>query len=168
MQASDALGVARRVLMNRVGPPSADAPDGAAIIDDRATRVIRVLIVDDHDLVRAGMRSILSQADGILVVGEMHRRRAGAVGDRCGHSRRRVDGSADPGDEWSGSDPGPADHLSNNEVLMMSVAGTDCVILEAAAAGAVGCVIKNGNSRHLISAIRAVATGAPAWPLRRG
>jgi DNA-binding NarL/FixJ family response regulator len=47
------------------------------------------------------------------------------------------------------------------------VAGTDCVIREAAAAGAAGCVVKNGNSGHLIAAIRAVATGAPTWPVRR-
>ena len=54
------------------------------------------------------------------------------------------------------------------KVLMMSVAGTDGVIREAVASGAVGCVIKNGNSRHLIAAVRAVASGAHAWPVRRG
>ena len=168
MQASDALGVARRVLMNRVGPPSADAPDGAAIIDDRATRVIRVLIVDDHDLVRAGMRSILGQADGILVVGECTDGEQvlsaiGAVTPDVVLMDRQMPAMSGPAATRALLSIFPA-----MKVLMMSVAGTDSVIREAAAAGAVGCVIKNGNSRHLISAIRAVATGAPAWPLRRG
>ena len=33
-------------------------------------RMIRILIVDDHDLFRAGMRSILEHEDGLYVVGE--------------------------------------------------------------------------------------------------
>ena len=32
--------------------------------------MIRILIVDDHPLVRAGVRAMLNQADGIVVVGE--------------------------------------------------------------------------------------------------
>ena len=34
------------------------------------TNTIRVLLVDDHEVVRVGLRSVLSQNHGIVVVGE--------------------------------------------------------------------------------------------------
>ena len=127
--------------------------------------MIRVLIVDDHDLVRAGMHSILSQADGIVVVGEC----------TDGEQVLAAVGAVTPDvvlmDRQMPAVGGPAatrallTTFPTTKVLMMSVAGTDGVLREAAAAGAVGCVIKNGNSGHLIAAIRAVATGASAWPV---
>jgi DNA-binding NarL/FixJ family response regulator len=129
--------------------------------------MIRVLIVDDHDLVRAGIRSLLSQADGILVVGEC----------TDGEQVLSAIDAATPDvilmDRQMPAMSGVAATRAlltifpTMKVLMMSVGGTHSVIREAAAAGAVGCVIKNGNSRHLITAIRAVATGAPAWPVDR-
>lgn len=53
-------------------------------------------------------------------------------------------------------------------VLMMSVAGADDVVQEAAAAGAAGYLIKNGNPGQLVAAVRAVAMGDHVWPGRPG
>ena len=48
--------------MSRVLPGG--SPTGAA------TRAIRVLVVDDHPVVRAGMVAMLSEEPGLVVVGE--------------------------------------------------------------------------------------------------
>jgi CheY-like chemotaxis protein len=149
------------------------AAEGAGIrgMRERAILVdaelIRVLIVDDHHLVRAGMHSILSQADGILVVGECTDGEQvlsaiGAVIPDVVLMDRQM-----PVISGAAATRALLAVFPTMKVLMMSVAGTDCVIREAAAAGAAGCVVKNGNSGHLIAAIRAVATGAPTWPVRR-
>ena len=66
--------------------------------DDPAQRPVRVFVVDDHTVVRRGLRSYLAVVDDMEVVGEamMGRRRwrglrpGAAVGARCG-----ADGPAD-------------------------------------------------------------------------
>ena len=157
------------MLMPQVGPPAIEqCADAAPVADQRGTRVIRVLIVDDHDLVRAGMHSILSQADGIVVAGECNdgEQVLAAVGavipDVVLMDRQMpVTSGAEATRALLALHP-------TARVLMMSVAGTEKVVREAVSAGAVGCMIKNGNSGHLIAAIRAVAAGGHVWPVRRG
>jgi DNA-binding NarL/FixJ family response regulator len=157
------------MLMPQVGPPAIEqCADSAPVADHRGTRVIRVLIVDDHDLVRAGMHSILSQADGIVVAGECSdgEQVLAAVGpvipDVVLMDRQMpVTSGVEATRALLALHP-------TARVLMMSVAGTEKVVREAVSAGAVGCMIKNGNSGHLIAAIRAVAAGGHVWPVRRG
>ena len=160
------------MLMPQVLPPATEqcavAPDETPVADHPGTCVIRVLIVEDHDLVRVGMHSILSQADWILVAGECTDGEqvlaavAAVVPDVVLMDRQMpVTSGAEATRALLAIHP-------TARVLMMSVAGTEKVIREAFAAGAVGCVIKNGNPGHLIAAIRAVAAGGHAWPVRRG
>jgi DNA-binding NarL/FixJ family response regulator len=51
-------------------------------------------------------------------------------------------------------------------VVMISATGNAPAVREAAAAGASGYLIKDGNPAELIAAIRAVAAGIPIWPDR--
>ena len=55
----------RQTINSASAPSTADAPQG-----DSHAENIRVLMVDDHELVRQGIRSIFEPADGISIVGE--------------------------------------------------------------------------------------------------
>jgi DNA-binding NarL/FixJ family response regulator len=128
--------------------------------------MILVLIVDNHDFLRAGLRVALSNADGLLVVGEC------ADGDQAlvavGALRpdlvlmdRQMPG-------MSGVTATRALMAANPSlnVVMISATGNAPAVREAAAAGASGYLIKDGNPAELIAAIRAVAAGIPIWPDR--
>ncbi|MEG3633680.1 response regulator transcription factor [Micromonospora palythoicola] len=122
---------------------------------------IRVLLADDHHLVRTGFRVILEIEDDIEVVGEA------ADGERAvGMTRalrpdvvlmdvempgmdgleatRRISTDCEPG--------GPA-------VLMLTTFDRDDYLFAALRAGASGFLLKNGTPETLVDAIRVVARG---------
>ena len=70
--------------------------------DARGAAMIRVLIADDHAVVRQGLRTFLDLQDDIEVVGEAARRRRGAGGGRAARARRRADRPRDAA-AWTGS-----------------------------------------------------------------
>ena len=60
-----------------------------------ADKIIRVLLVDDHQVVRRGLRTFLEIQDDIEVVGEAVRRRGGRGPHRGAAARRRPHGHQD-------------------------------------------------------------------------
>ncbi|MDH4082891.1 MAG: response regulator transcription factor [Nitrospira sp.] len=120
---------------------------------------IRVLLVDDHEVIRVGLRTVLAQSQGINVVGE-----AGTVADAVQQSQklkpdvilmdvRLPDGSGvDACREILGALP------STRIVFLTSYADDDSV-LAAVLAGAHGYVLKEIDSLGLLEAIRSVANG---------
>jgi DNA-binding NarL/FixJ family response regulator len=126
--------------------------------------VIRVLIVDDHPLVRLGVATLLAQADGITVVGE------------CSDGGEVVDVAimVDPDvvlmdihmPGTSGLDATRAllKTRPTARVLMFTASTVAGHIEDAASAGAVGYLFKGGDARALLIAVRAVAAGKAVWP----
>jgi DNA-binding NarL/FixJ family response regulator len=124
--------------------------------------VIRVVIVDDQPVVRAGAARILGPADGFEVVAECddgdevvaavaaHRPDLVLMDVRM----RRVDGvtAARSLDRAGGAPP----------VLMFTTFDDDDVLWGALDAGAAGFILKDSSAADLIAAARAVAGGA-AW-----
>jgi DNA-binding NarL/FixJ family response regulator len=124
--------------------------------------VIRVALVDDQAIVRAGLARILSPADGFEVVAE------------CGDGREaverlpavqpdvvlmdirmpRLDGVAATEQLRAIGRVGP--------VLVLTTFGEDEVLWGAIEAGAAGFVLKDSSAEDLIAAVRAVAGGG-AW-----
>jgi DNA-binding NarL/FixJ family response regulator len=124
--------------------------------------VIRVAIVDDQAIVRAGLARILSPADGFEVVAE------------CADGSQAVaelpalrpdivlmdvrmpalDGIAATEQLRSLDDP--------LDVLVLTTFGEDEVLWGAIEAGAAGFVLKDSTADDLIAAVRAVAGGG-AW-----
>lgn len=123
------------------------------------TNLIRVMIVDDHVLVRAGLRALLRSAGDIEVVAEAGSGRE-AVG-LAGKLRPDVVLMDISMPELNGLEA-TAQLLqasSGSRVVMLSMHSTEEHVLRALRAGACGYLLKNGTGEELELAVRAAARG---------
>jgi DNA-binding NarL/FixJ family response regulator len=120
---------------------------------------VRVLLVDDDDLMRAGLRSVLSSDDTIEVTGE-----AGDGSEALSSVRETqpdivlmdirmpgVDGISATREVLGGS--------PDVKVVVLTTFEDDDYIFDALSAGASGFLLKRTKPEELISAIHAVADG---------
>jgi DNA-binding NarL/FixJ family response regulator len=122
--------------------------------------MITVLIVDDHELLRAGLRSRLEREAGIAVVGE-----ADSANQAIGRAR-----TLQPDvilldllmPRKSGYDAIPelAAAAPEAKILVVSSQAAPSSVRRALSAGAAGYLPKNASDRELVTAIRRVAGGA--------
>ncbi|KLI06924.1 LuxR family transcriptional regulator [Mycolicibacterium conceptionense] len=119
---------------------------------------VAVLLVDDQDLVRSGLRRILRRKDGFVIVGEC------ADGDEVPDAitqyrpdvvvmdlrMKRVDG-IEATRQVTAADGPP--------VLALTTFNDDELLSGALRAGASGFVLKDSSAEELIRAVRAVAQG---------
>jgi DNA-binding NarL/FixJ family response regulator len=121
--------------------------------------VIRLLLVDDQELVRSGLRMVLDSHDGIEVVAEagdghaaIERARAGGVDVVLMDVRMpRLDGVA--ATEAIAALPAPP------RVLLLTTFDLDEYAFAGLRAGAAGFLLKDVPTSELVSAIRAVNEG---------
>jgi DNA-binding NarL/FixJ family response regulator len=119
--------------------------------------VIRVVVVDDEQLVRAGLRLILEAAPDIVVVGEAADG-AGAV--EQAHRLRPDVLLLDvrmPGVD--GLTAAPEVVAADPKVIMLTTFDLDEYVHRALRAGAVGFLLKDTPPRELAAAVRTVAAG---------
>ncbi|MFI6293605.1 response regulator [Nonomuraea sp. NPDC050790] len=121
--------------------------------------MIRVLVVDDEELVRSGLRMILEAAGGISVVGEAR------DGDEAVTAAARLrpevvlmdvrmpgaDGLTAAARILAGAEP--------PKVVMLTTFDLDAYVHEALRLGAVGFLLKDTPPRELAGAVRTVAAG---------
>ena len=120
---------------------------------------IRVLLADDHDLVRAGIRALLSGAPEIEVIGEAG---TGRQAVQLAHEMKAdvvLMDIAMP--ELNGLDAAAriARLQPRCAVIILSMHASESYVLEALKAGAAGYLLKNASSEELVGAISAVARG---------
>ena len=125
---------------------------------DEAIRTIRVIIVDDHQMVREGLRSMLDTPD-IEIVGE-----AGS-----GQASLDVIREHTPDvvlmdirmPDMSGIDALVAikEAQLNTRVIMVTTYRNTAYLLQALAEGAAGFILKDIPQEDLIATVRAVADG---------
>ena len=120
---------------------------------------IRVLLVDDHEIVRIGVRTLLSHEPSVEVVGEAENAERAVelaaslkpdvvmmdvrLPDRSGVEACREIRSADP----------------DIRVVMLTSHADEDAVFNAIMAGASGYVLKQISGREVIAAIEAVAAG---------
>jgi DNA-binding NarL/FixJ family response regulator len=132
-------------------PSAADAHPGGAPVAHADS--VRVLLVDDHELIRQGLRRILEQAQGYEVVGEaVTVAEAKAMVRSCNPHVVIVDTLLPDGGglsvvadirSWS----------STVGIIIMATANTDEQLIGALQAGASGLVAKSAGVGELLSAI---------------
>lgn len=120
---------------------------------------LRVLIVDDHPVVRTGLAGMLAAEDDLEIVGEAGNGEEAVAA--AGQMRpdvvlmdlrmRRVDG-AEATARIVAADP-------NIKVLILTTYDTDSDIIRAVEAGATGYLLKDTPRTELAAAVRAAARG---------
>ncbi|MGY3684730.1 response regulator [Streptomyces sp. TE33382] len=125
---------------------------------------IRVFILDDHEVVRRGVRDLLEAEDDIEVVGEASDAREALARVPAGRPQVAVLDVRLGGDQ--GSDHAGIEVCRELRALMPDLAclmltsfDDDEALFDAIMAGAAGYVLKQINGADLITAVRRVASG---------
>ena len=127
-------------------------------LDEQALEDVRVLIVDDHDLFRSGLRNLLED-EGVQVVGEA------AAGQEALRIVREVAPDVVVMDL---NMPGMGGvevtrHISTiaplTRVVMLTISDQDNDVIDAILAGACGYLLKDSSIQQLIAGIRAASLG---------
>ncbi len=120
---------------------------------------IRVLLVDDHPVVRDGLRGILADEPGISVVGEAgNGDEALALVDRLHPDLLLLDLRM-PALDGVGTIKALAARNSPSKVLVLTTYDTDDLVVAAIEAGATGYLLKDAPRDDLIRAVRASVRG---------
>ena len=134
----------------------------------RASDSIRVMIVDDHAVVRIGLKTLLTHASGFRVVGE-----AGSIAEAM-----NIIGQAQPNvvlldvrlPDGSGIDACrkiKQDYPDASVVMLTSYSDEEAIV-GAVMAGASGYLLKQADGERLIQSIREAASGAVLDPRAAG
>ena len=127
---------------------------------------IRILIADDHDIVRRGMRPLIESEWGWEICGEAKDgREALALAEKLKPDVVVLD-VAMP--EMNGVDVARQikKSLPDTEVLAFTGTESEALVHQLFAAGARGCVLKNDAAEHLIPAIKALCAHQPYFGSR--
>ncbi|AWB87440.1 response regulator [Mycetocola zhujimingii] len=124
------------------------------------TTATRVLLADDHEMVRAGFRIILGSQPDLEIVGE-----AATGADALALARELnpdvvcMDVQMPGMDGLEATRQITADGALASAVLILTTFDRDDYLFEALSAGASGFLLKNSTPEQLIDAVRVVAAG---------
>jgi two-component system, NarL family, response regulator DevR len=128
-------------------------------VSDPAISVMRLLVVDDHEVVRQGLVALLDRREGFQVVAE-----AGTVAEAIEAARRFepdivvMDVRLPDGSGIEACREIRADHPGTRVVMLTSYPDEEAV-LSAIVAGASGYLLKQIRARDLVAALEAVGRG---------
>jgi DNA-binding NarL/FixJ family response regulator len=124
---------------------------------------LRIVLVDDHPMVREGLRAVLEHLGGAQVVGE--------AGDGEEAVRVVVDTRPDvvvmdltmPGLSGIDATRRLVDHDPDLGVLVLTMSEDDASVFAALRAGARGYVLKGASGTELLAAVASVARGEAVY-----
>ena len=120
---------------------------------------IRVLIVDDHAVVRAGIRRVLDAEDDIETVGEAPNAERAVFEALETNPDVVLMDVVMPGKSGIDGLPALLQAVPDARVLMLSMQDDPRYVREAFEAGASGYVLKEAADTDVVEAVRAVASG---------
>jgi two-component system response regulator NreC len=121
--------------------------------------VIRVLIVDDHAVVRSGLRRLLDAEEDIETVGEAPDADRAVFEAIANKPDVVLMDLVMPGKGGIEGMPAVLRAVPDTKVLVLSMQDDPRYVREAFAAGAIGYVLKEAADTELVQAVRAVAAG---------
>lgn len=148
---------------------------GAATMDSQAipgiaeSSTVDIVIVDDHAIVRQGLRAVLEREQDLMVVGEASTAdEARAVVERSRPSVVLLDLKLSSGDDSEGLAlcGQLTERFDDLGVLVLTTFLDDKLVVEAIQRGARGYVVKDVDTTELVRSIRAVAKRESAFDSR--
>jgi len=121
--------------------------------------MIRVLIVDDHAVVRSGLRLLLDAEDDIETVGEASDAREAVFEARAKKPDVILMDVVLGGKSGIEATPEVLKEAPDSKVLILSMQDDPRYVREAFSMGASGYVLKEAVDRELVEAVRQVASG---------
>jgi two-component system, NarL family, response regulator LiaR len=142
------------------GVPASRVHSGTDEQDLETQDELRVLLVDDHDLFRSGLRNLLEEQDGLVVVGE------GANGSEAVRLVRDLAPDVVCMDlnmpAMSGVEA--TRHITAlsplTRVIVLTISEEDGDVMDAIVAGACGYLLKDASIEDVVTGIRSAAVGA--------
>jgi DNA-binding NarL/FixJ family response regulator len=120
---------------------------------------IKVMIVDDHNLVREGLKAVFSQGDEIEVVGEAGSgEQAIEMVDQVKPDVILMDISM-PGMNGIQATKAIRDKHPDSKIVILTMLDQEGYVYEAIKAGATGYMLKSTSSDELVNAIQTVNEG---------
>lgn len=127
--------------------------------------MIRILVVDDHDLVRAGIARLLGDFPDLDVVGEAGSAQEALTQTRLLHPDVILMDIDMPEEDGITATRRIRQRHPDARIIMLTMHGSDQYVLNAIRAGAYGYLLKDASAEELVGAIRAVAAdGAVITP----
>jgi two-component system, NarL family, response regulator NreC len=120
---------------------------------------VRVLIVDDHAVVRSGLRSLLDADPGLEVVGEAGNGQEAVFQNRTLKPDVVVMDVVMPGENGIEATRRVLHERPEAKVLVLSMEDDPSYVREAFDAGASGYVLKEAADAEVVQAVREVAAG---------
>jgi two-component system, NarL family, response regulator NreC len=121
--------------------------------------IIRVVLADDHAVVRAGVKAVLSTAKDIQVIGEgTNGREAINLVERLKPDVLVMDLSMGEMDGISATKE-IVDKKLSSKILILTMHAEEAFLVKVLEAGASGYLVKSAADRELVDAVRAVAHG---------
>jgi len=122
---------------------------------------VEVLLVDDHAVVRQGLRALLEAEGDIAVVGEAEDGREAVVLAKKTLPDVVLMDVAMPGLNGLEATRQIVRNVPSTKVLVLTSYGNDDYITQMLQAGAVGYLVKQSAAADLLKAVRRVRTGQP-------
>ncbi len=126
---------------------------------DRATTNLRVVLVDDDSLMRAGLRMIIDQSDDIVVVGEAERGEDAVSAVREHRPDVVLMDVRMPGMDGIEATRAVTGAYPEVRVIVLTTFELEEYVFGALRAGASGFLLKRTEPEHLLDGIRTVADG---------
>ena len=125
----------------------------------RGTKRLRILVADDHELVRRGIRGQLSARRGWIIVGEaMNGREAVEKASKLKPDIAIVDVSMPDLDGLQATRQ-IREAAPSTEVVILTMHESDQMVRRVLEAGARGYVLKSDLAAHLVKAVKDVSAG---------
>lgn len=143
---------------------SVDSAEATGAVD-----TVDIVLVDDHAIVRQGLRAILERESDLRVVGEASTAaEAMAVVERCRPAIVLLDLKLSTGLDTEGLElcSKLTDRHTDLGVLVLTTFVDDALVMEAIHRGARGYVVKDVDTTELVRAIRAVSRHESAFDSR--